>query len=249
MDLGVQGLHPAVEHLGEPGDRPPPASRRCRPRGASPRSRRRRRARRRARRELARELDQPRTCRRPRGALGGPGGRRSSPAPPAARGRCRPSTTNRPSPSARTAAGRSRCSDLVDACLERVPVVVRADLDRLLEHDRSVVDLLVDQVHGHPGHLHAPRRARRRPHVVPGNAGSSAGWTFSDPTRERADELGPDDPHEAGERDEVDRAVAEQLDERVVERRPIPEAPPDRGTPPRRLGSAPARAPRDPRGR
>src|SRR5688572_4421670 len=47
--------------------------------------------------------------------------------------------------------------DLVDPGLEGVPVVVGKHVDGLLEHDRPMVDLLVHEVHGDPGDLHAPR--------------------------------------------------------------------------------------------
>ena len=58
---------------------------------------------------------------------------------------------------------------------------------------------------------------------APGNEGSSEGWTFSHPALEGADDLGPEDPHEAGVHDEPDVSSGEHLEERGVEPRPIVE--------------------------
>ncbi len=82
--------------------------------------------------------------------------------------------------------------DLVDPSLERVPVVVVADRDRLLRDDRPVVDLLVDEVHGHAGDLHAPREGvgdRRRS----GERRQQGRMDVQHPAVERADELGTDE--------------------------------------------------------
>ena len=67
---------------------------------------------------------------------------------------------------------------------------VGADLDRLLEHDGSVIDPLVDQEHGHHGTFPSPRegggdRARAR------EGRQQAGCHVQDPIGERLDSSGP----------------------------------------------------------
>ena len=176
MDRRVQRLHAAAEHLGEPGDVGDlgdlDAGLAQRRRGAAAGDELRRRARRSARASV----DDARLVvdRQQRAA----DLRRAHAVPPGYE-RCRPSTTSRSSSNARTARGSSRCSTSWIRGLERVPVVVVADLDRLLQHDRAGVDALVDEVHRDAGHLHAvrqgvahavharERRQQRRVHVQP----------------------------------------------------------------------------------
>ena len=60
--------------------------------------------------------------------------------------------TRRPSTSARPAAAAGARPRAPSP--RRIPVVVVAHVDRLLQHDRPRVDALVDQEHGHPRDLH-----------------------------------------------------------------------------------------------
>ena len=100
---------------------------------------------------------------------------------------------------------------------ERVQIVVLQDGDRFLRDDRPVVDLLVDQVHRDPGDLHTPlERIGHRAH--PGEGGQERGVQVDDAFGEGGDELGPDDPHVARQREAVDALGLEQVAERPVVR-------------------------------
>ena len=170
----MQRLHPAVEHLGrtrhvlDRGDLDPGR------RGASPRCRRWRPAPRRARAGPARAPPRP-SCRRPPAAPAAPPVPRVTSALPS----IRHVPARRPHDAARRRAPRGRrreqpVLDLVHAGLERVPVVVVADLDGLLQHDRARVHPLVDEVHRDAGDF-APVSERVGDALRPREGGQQGG--------------------------------------------------------------------------
>ena len=212
VDARVERLHAPVEHLREAGvvlhgARLDAAARRARarcprwrrsPRRAPPARARSRPARACPTRSAARA-----GCARRPGALT-PAlarlNRHRRPAPPAG---CAGSGRTRPAAIRRTARGNSRCSTpCTRSSISAMPRRIRK-LERLLKHDRPAVHALVDEVHGHTGHLDPvldraldrpqarERRQQRRVHV-------------HDPAREAPDELGREQLHEAGQDDQVD---------------------------------------------
>ena len=110
----------------------------------------------------------------------------------------------RPASRRATARGSSRCSTALIRSWRRRLVVAASDRDRLLEHDRAAVERRVDEVDRAAGDLGAVLE-RVADGVAAGNAGSSDGCVLRIRPWNAAERRGADEPHVAGEGDDVDR--------------------------------------------
>ena len=131
--------------------------------------------------------------------------------------------TRRPSGStamapARTSAHGARQQSMLDGAdpiVERRDVVAGHDGHRLLGHDRATVERLVDEVDGAAGHGHAVGQGVQHG-MGPGERREQRRVRVEDPTREGGEHLGSDDPHVAGQDDDVRMGGAERVRERRV---------------------------------
>ena len=114
--------------------------------------------------------------------------------------------------------------DRLDPLVEPLLVVALLHGHGLLQDHRSVVDLLVDQVHGAAGDLHAPLQGLA--YGVRAGERRQQGWMHVDDlVRERPDDLGSEDAHEPRQQDHVGLGGPEPLHDGVVELRAGPERP------------------------
>ena len=212
MDRGVQGLHAAVEHLRrtghvlDRGDRQPRLQED--PGGAA------------GGHELDAETDERAGEVRQPGLVVGsedrapdrPGPRHDVPADPHG------TTLHHQPPFEQGTDGARQESvlQLVDPGLERVPGVVRADLERLLEDHGPRVGPLIDQVDRHTGHLHAVRERVAHP-VHAGERRQQGGMDVEPTPLVGARHRRAEQPHVAGAHQQVDPAALEFLQHGSVE--------------------------------
>jgi hypothetical protein len=112
--------------------------------------------------------------------------------------------------------------DLVHARLQRVPVVVIADLDRLLEHDGTGVDTLVDEEHGDAGHF-GPVRERVGHRLHTGEGGQQRRVHVQTAAGVALEDRRPQQAHVPGRDHDVDAPIAEEIRDRPVEVVPVGE--------------------------
>ena len=118
---------------------------------------------------------------------------------------CRPSVVTAPASMSATDPRQEPVLDGLDPRLEARLVVAGQDRDRLLGDDRAAVERRVDEVDGRPGHgrpvgervAHGMRARERR---------QERRMRVDDPARIRGERHRPDEPHVAGQHDEVRRA-------------------------------------------
>ena len=102
----------------------------------------------------------------------------------------------------------------LDAFVQGVLGVVVEDGDSFLGQDRAGVDVLGDEMHGRPRHLHP--ELERVPHSVPSlEGGKQRGMGVDGPTAVRVDERLREDGAEARDGDEVDVVALEGVDDVV----------------------------------
>ena len=99
--------------------------------------------------------------------------------------------------------------DLVDTRLERIPVVVVADRDRLLQHDRAGIHALVDQVHGHSCHLGAVCEGVAHA-VHPREGRQERGVDVQPSVPEASHDLGTEEPEVAGADHGIDPVIGQR---------------------------------------
>src|SRR6185437_7474312 len=102
-----------------------------------------------------------------------------------------------------------------DAGGERFHGVVVKNGDGALQNDWAGVEVFVDKMHGASGDFHAvvDRLVLR---VETGEGGQERGVNVQDAVGELADEGGAEQPHESGQTDQIDRVLAEGIDDRTV---------------------------------
>ncbi len=117
---------------------------------------------------------------------------------------CRPSgpTASAPASMSATARGSRRCSTARIRAWSRLRVVAGQDRDRLLGHDRAAVERGIDEVDGAAGH--GDPVGERIGHGVRAREGrQQRRMGIEDPTAELAEHCRTDDPHVAGQDDDV----------------------------------------------
>ena len=106
--------------------------------------------------------------------------------------------------------------DLVDASLQRIPVVVLTNLDGFLQNDRPGVHPVVDEEDGHASHLDAVRE--RVGHAVHARERGEERRVHVQPAATiRFEHRGTEQAHVPGRQDGVDPAIAEEVHHRPVE--------------------------------
>lgn len=105
---------------------------------------------------------------------------------------------------------------IMDAQLERVPIIVVTDGDRLLQHDGAMVYLFIDEVHGHAGDLHAIRQ--RISDRMSSRERGEQGWMHIQHSAGIGkDKRWGDDPHEPRQHHDLDSVRYQQFEHHIVE--------------------------------